>query len=70
VVFQSRPVSPYPVYPAGRVGTPADPNIPRGGEREPTCLEGVERQHHAVQTQRELAPVYEQRPLHVALQEA
>jgi hypothetical protein len=30
VVFQSRP---SPVYPAGRVGTPADPNIPRGGSR-------------------------------------
>jgi hypothetical protein len=26
VVFQRRPVSPSPVYPAGRVGTPADPN--------------------------------------------
>jgi hypothetical protein len=32
VVFQSRPVSPSPVYPAGRVGTPADPNIPPGRE--------------------------------------
>jgi hypothetical protein len=25
---------PSPVYPAGRVGTPADPNIPRGGGSE------------------------------------
>jgi hypothetical protein len=32
VVFQRRPVSSSPVYPAGRVGTPADPNIPPGRE--------------------------------------
>ena len=30
-VFQSRSVSPSPVYPAGRVGTSADPNIPGEG---------------------------------------
>jgi hypothetical protein len=31
VVFQSRAREPSPVYPAGRVSTPADPNIPPGG---------------------------------------
>jgi hypothetical protein len=36
VVFQSRPVSSSPVYPAGRVGTPADPNIPPGGYQKMT----------------------------------
>ena len=30
VVFQCRPVSPSPVYPAGRVGTPADRLLPAG----------------------------------------
>jgi hypothetical protein len=35
VVFQSRPVSSSPVYPAGCEGTPADPNI-RPGEKEPS----------------------------------
>jgi hypothetical protein len=31
-VFQSRPVSPSPVYPAGCVATPADPNNSPPGE--------------------------------------
>jgi hypothetical protein len=30
-VFQSTAREPSPVYPAGRVGTSADPNIPPGG---------------------------------------
>ena len=40
VVFQSRSVSPSPVYPARRVGTPADPNISLGGSRACRALRG------------------------------
>jgi hypothetical protein len=41
VAFQSRPVSPSPVYPAGRVAIPADPNTPPGGGGEFGKVGGV-----------------------------
>jgi hypothetical protein len=45
VVFQSTAREPPPVYPAGRVGTLADPNNPPGGESRALVVRRTETRH-------------------------